>query len=270
MKLLILAALLTMSPPLTYASNNTDIVGTVPRLLTAIIEQNSRYQECTLGNAVSDAMRVYLNSDIAIICGGDLISNIPPGDITLAGIKSVFLEDRTLALADITYAELSGILEAGLSYITLDESERIDSSKSVYDGFPQVSGFVLYYDAAAPPGQRVYEIRIEGNRIDLNDDVHTVTLAATAHMLEGGYGLPSVGTKTVSDQTLSSVTARYIYDGMADYQQGDSRINPMGANSGGLISQIPTGIIFVVALLFLSARLGRRKNRSKDDLLKFD
>ena len=55
-------------------------LGTVPRLLFATSAQNSLYEECTFGNAITDAMVKYTGADIAIINGGVLTGNLQHGD----------------------------------------------------------------------------------------------------------------------------------------------------------------------------------------------
>jgi 5'-nucleotidase len=151
--------LLAMPAALAASGNGTELAGTVPRLLTATSDKNARCVECTMGDAVADAVRKYLGADIAIVNGGDLKANLPGGEITWDELRSAFAEDRPLATAIVTVRQLREILEAGVSHIRMNASERIDEPSSVYDGFPQISGFTLYYDASAPVGQRVHRMR---------------------------------------------------------------------------------------------------------------
>jgi 2',3'-cyclic-nucleotide 2'-phosphodiesterase (5'-nucleotidase family) len=248
-----IAVLLVVAmPAAAFCSSGTDIAGTVPRLLTAISDENAQCHECTLGDAVADALRIYLHSDVAIVCGGDLVRNLPPGEISWDELRGAFAEDRVLATVSVTPKQLRAILEAGLSHITLDASEKIDDKASAYGGFPQISGFALSYHAAFPPGERVKEIRIDGKRIDLDDDVNTIKMAATEFMLEGGYGLPRVAASTVSDMALSAIVARYMNDDeMADYLETGRRIYPIGARDGTLGTMIPIGIIVPIMILFV-------------------
>ena len=260
MTIMFITAATRLLPPVMGAE--TEIVGTVPQLLRAVGERNAGCYETDLGKAVADAARLYLGCDIAIICGGDLAANLYPGEVTINEIKAIFPVDRSLAVATIAISDLRRILEAGLSHITMDESEKIDSLVSTYDGFPQISGFVLRYDASAPPGQRVLEVKINGLTLDLSDDSAHVTLAATEFMLNGGYGLPAVN-NTPRDMTLSTVTARYISDGITGDSLKDRRILMIGADNDGLLTIVPAQYLLLLPLLFVVAYFVTGKDRRK-------
>ena len=259
----ILLHLCIFSNAVLAADSKTEIMGVVPRLLSAVSENYAKCHESSLGNAVADAMRIYLESDIAIICGGDITGDLPAGEVTMDGIKNVFTENRALATANVTIHNLRCILEVGLSHITLDESERIDEQLSEFDGFPQISGFILRYDAAAPVGERVCEIRINDEPVDLDNDENTVKLAASKFMFDGGYGLPKVSGALISEMTYSDVMARYVNDGIDDYSRVGSRIRPMGVNDGGLASQFPAIYIIAPVVLIVFFRVARGKNSNK-------
>ena len=246
----IIAVFLTAAAPITGPSSS-DVAGVVPRLLTAVSDKDARILECTLGDAVADAVRVSLGADIAIVNGGDLVRNLLPGEITYDELRASFKEDRPLAVVTVTPMALRGILEAGLSHITLDSTETIDSAASAYDGFPQISGFTLSYDTTAPPGQRVHEIMLGGKPLELEDDVTAYRLAATAFMLGGGYGLPAINGAVPSELKLSDAVVFYLSQEMPDYSVTGSRIYPMGAQNGSLKALLPMGITVIVIFLIV-------------------
>ena len=266
MTFLVLAALLLFPALPASANSSTEIVGLVPRVLTATIEHNSRYEECSLGSVAADALRIQLKSDVAIVCGGDLIGNLLPGEATYDEIKNVFLDDRFIATANVTIREFCQILEAGLSHVTIDEADRIDEKLSAYDGFPQISGFVMYYDASALPGERIYDIQIGGKKVDISSESETVTLAATAHMLSGGYGLPEVQNALVSDVTLFSASYQYIInEGISEYSPSQQRIHMRGADDGGIAAAyLPIGMLLLLCIVFLVAYISNKTKRDKN------
>ena len=261
------AVLLLLAMPAARAAggNGQELAGTVPRLLTATSDKNARCVECTMGDAVADAVHKYLGSDIAIVNGGDLKANLPAGGITWDALRSSFAEDRPLATATVTVRQLREILEAGVSHIRLNTTERIEEQSSLYNGFPQISGFILDYDTSAPLGQRVHDIIINGESLKLDDDTKTVTLAATAFMLDGGYGLPRVAGAVPSVLTLVDVTARYLNDGMADYLTTGDRIRPMGTADGVLSGPLIAGIIVVAIAISVFGRVGKLKRFGKSE-----
>jgi len=261
----LIAVMLFLAMPAAYAAGGSgqELAGTVPYLLTATSDKDARCMECSLGNAVADAARKYLDTDIAIVCGGDLKGNLPSGDITWDELNGVFAEDRTLATTVVTIGQLQKILEVGVSHIQLNEKERIDPTLSAYDGFPQISGFAFSYDVSAPVGQRVYEINVNGERLDMEDESITFKLAATGFMLEGGYDLPIVEQFTPSEMTLAEITARYINDGMGNLEKTGNRIVPMGTADGVLTGSRIGVIALTVIFVTVFSKVGiRRRGKS--------
>ena len=244
---------------------DTEPVGTLPWKITAVDEENATHEESSLGNVVADAARVCLGTDIAIICGGDITGGLPPGEITWGELHGVFTVDRALATASVTIRELRGMLESGLSHITLDDSERIDGIQSSFDGFPQISGFTLYYDASFAPGERVYDIRIGGESLDLDSEAQNLTIAASEFMLGGGYGIPAADNAVASGMTLSGVTAIYIGDGMPEFNPSERRITMRGAFDSNLSAYLPLQILPFIVIVFLVANVSRGRRVKKTD-----
>jgi len=266
---IIILAVLAAAPAVlstqTASADNTttETVGSLPWKLTAVGEKNSTNEECSLGNLVADAARYYLETDVAIICGGDLAGNLSPGELTKDELIGVFAEDRVLATTSVTVKSLREILETGVSHITLDESEKVDGILSSYDGFPQISGFVFYYDVSSPAGERVYDIKIDGESVDLSDDRRYLTLSAPGYMLEGGYGFPAFDNTALSGVTLSEVTAWYISNGMPGYSRTENRTHIRGAYDGGLAAYVPYQILPFAVILFFIAYTSRSKRGEK-------
>ena len=48
-----------------------------------------KYQECSLGNLITDAMKYSTNAEIAILNGGAIINNILKGNLTKGQIINV-------------------------------------------------------------------------------------------------------------------------------------------------------------------------------------
>jgi len=263
-------SLLILSVIPVSANSGSEITVVVPRLLSAIDNNNARCYESSLGSVVADAVRISLDSDIAIICGGDLANGLLPGKATREEIKNVFIKDQKIAVARVTIKQLRQILERGLANITLDKTERINERLSACDGFPQISGFNLYYDVSAPPGKRVYKIQIQGKSVDLDSDTQTVALGSTEHMLKGGYGLPSVDDVATSEQTLSDVMLRHIVSGLDEYSPTERRIHVRGVNDGGLSAYIPITIFPVLTIVFIVAYLSRSRCESKSQYKTLD
>ncbi|NLP36058.1 MAG: hypothetical protein GX357_00185, partial [Firmicutes bacterium] len=224
--------------------------------------------ESSLGNAVADAVRISLNSDVAIICGGDLAYGLLPGTVTYDEIKNVFTKDSKIAMASLTVKEFRQVLERGLANITLNAFERIDEQLSTYDGFPQISGFKLYYDVSAPPGERVYKILINGENVDLDSETHTLTLGSTVDMLKGEYGHPPVNDIKASELTLSTVMMQYIVNGLSEYSPLERRMQVRGINDGVLSAYMPITIFPILTIVFLVAHFTKSRRETEMEIRK--
>jgi len=248
------------------AGSNAEIVGDVPWLLSAIEDNNAKIYESSLGSAVADAVRISLKSDVAIVCGGELAYGLLPGGITYDEIKSAFTKDSKIAAASLTVKDLRQILERGLANLTLNDSEGVDEKLSAFDGFPQISGFKLYYDVSAPPGKRVYKIVIRGESVDLDSETYTLTLGSTLGMLKGEYGHPPVDDIKESDLTLSEAMLAYIVNGLNEYSPSERRMHMRGINDGGLSAYIPKTIFPVIMIVFLVAHFTKSRREREIEM----
>ncbi len=253
------AAVCLMGPALA-----SEPVGTVPWLLTATSDRNARYQQCTLGDAEADALRKYLSADIAIVNGGDLIGNLPPGEITQDDLRACLREDRPVAVCRVKGQELTLILESALSHVVTDETGEYIADASAHDAFPQISGFRLSYNPSAQPGERIARLTYNDRPIQPED---SFVLAASVHMLNGGYGLPAVAQYEETDETLISVMESYICDGMEDYSIPKTRINAMGVKSQQFLGRysIFTLVVICIIMFLLIAPFTRRVINVKVD-----
>lgn len=87
---------------------------------------------------------------------GDLEQDLPVGEVRWEDVTRAVNEDRQLAEAEITPAQLYALLEELLSHLSVDlADESLDVEASAFAGFPQVSGFLLTVDASAPVGKGV-------------------------------------------------------------------------------------------------------------------
>lgn len=260
---LLLSTLVMLPAAAAQSTDGTEIVAVVPSQLSAIDDNNARCYESSLGSAVADAVRVSLDCDIAVIGGGDLDYGLLPGETTYDEIRHVFIEDRRIASASVTIKELRTILENGLSHIKLDRSEKIDESLSAFDGFPQISGFMFFCDVSAPPGERIYELRINGEKVELDSETQTVTLGSTDYMLSGGYRLLPVDEVELSDLTLSEVFLQYVNDGLKEYSPTVRRIHMRGYYDSGISEFVPVIVFPILAVVFIVAYLSSSRRRTK-------
>ncbi|MBW3624227.1 MAG: nucleoside hydrolase [Armatimonadetes bacterium] len=150
-------------------------VGTTKTPLNAVAE-SVRSQESNLGGLMADAMRANVNADLAIMNAGSIRSNrvYPPGTLTRRDILAMHPFGGIVTAVEATGATVKAALEHGVS--------RLGESVG---RFPQVSGVAFRVDPSAPAGNRVRDVRVNGQPLDPN---RTYKVALTDYMLKGGDG----------------------------------------------------------------------------------
>ncbi len=232
-----------------YAAEEEDEVpiGTVETLLTATNGNGNLVGEMDLCDTVADAARAACGTDIAVVNGGDVIRNLDGGEVTRQDLVDLFLEDRELGTAEISGEDLLELLEYGVSYYVMDMStETVDTEESLFDGFPQISGFTFTVDPTAPVGERIYSLKTsDGTEITADT---RLTLTATVFMLEGGYGYPVLDYQS-TDISLSEALEQHFDDGVLMSPETD-RIRRLGVGETFSFSR-PMILVICIALILL-------------------
>jgi len=126
------------------------VVAESPRELTAAREI-VRTQESELGNLTADALRQATGADVAVVNGGNLRTSLPAGKINKGAVLDVFpFNNRVLTLA-VDGKTLKSMLELSVQYLP-----------AAFGGFLDVSGMTFTVDTKAPAGQRVSEVKVQG------------------------------------------------------------------------------------------------------------
>lgn len=239
------------------------VLGTVESLQQATNNNMCLTAEAELCDTVADAVRSACGTQIAIINGGDLFHNLEGGEATWSNVLFLFTENRPLATAEISGAELLEILEYGVSYAVIDPSTvTLDVEASVFEGFPQISGFSFQYDPTARVGERIrYAELSDGTKV--SDDM-TVTLAATEYMLSGGFGYPAVDSQSAGI-TLAEAMAQYFdVNGGTISDPAMKRIICIGLSDSFAVSR-PTLFVISIAAIMLCFFYGKIRRRSKKE-----
>jgi len=135
---------------------------------------NVRTGETNLGDLITDAMRVKLDTDAAITNGGGIRASIDKGEITQGEIITVLPFGNTSMAIELSGADLKAALEHGVSEYPATEGL-----------FPQVSGIKFTFDGEAEPGNRVQKVWVGGEALDPNK---MYTVATNDFMKAGGDG----------------------------------------------------------------------------------
>lgn len=243
------------------ASEASDVIGAVDTLIRYSEEPGSECIETPLGDVAADGLRYVSGADVAIVNGGELVSNLQAGACTWADVLAVFVENKQIGVASITPAQLWEMLEHGVSYLTLGEDEKTDVEVSPFKGFPQVSGINFKYDISALPGERIQYVLLNDEPVERDDNATIITVCATTFMLEGGYGYPAVEYEGLG-LGLADALAQYISAsetiGLPD--DASERHDSIGTYDKPLISR---GVVFVIALAGCGLAYSTSKIKSK-------
>ena len=98
-----------------------------------------RKQETALGNLCADAFRIMLDTDIAMLNGGGIRSDLPKGEVTFNDLLSVFPFNNTACIATLTGQQLMDVLEFSVSLLPYEDGS-----------FMQVSGLKFNVDSSIP------------------------------------------------------------------------------------------------------------------------
>jgi 5'-nucleotidase len=179
-----------------------------------------RRQESALGNFIADSFRGALKADVALINAGSIRSNTSykPGPITLSTVmKWLPFEDKMVRI-QLSGSELKAALENGVSEAGASES----------GSFPVISGMRFRYNEALPIGQRVLQVEVNGQPLDLKKQY---TLATSHYLSEGKSGyvmFKPVSSKALAASPLDSdVIAQVIRTQKQIAPRVDGRIMPV-------------------------------------------
>ena len=98
-----------------------------------------RKQETAIGNLCADAFRIMLDTDIAMVNGGGIRSDLPKGEVTFNDLLSIFPFNNTACIATLTGQQLWDILEFSVNILPYEDGS-----------FMQVSGLKFNVDSSIP------------------------------------------------------------------------------------------------------------------------
>jgi 5'-nucleotidase / UDP-sugar diphosphatase len=143
-----------------------------------------RNSETALGNIITDGMlakaKKYTEKKVimALQNGGGIREAIPAGKVTTGQVITVLPFTNTLALMDVTGAELKAAFE-----------HSVKDAPKEHGGFLHIAGGKLEYDSSKAAGSRVVSLKYYDETtkeyVDVKDD-QTYTVATNAFTAKGG------------------------------------------------------------------------------------
>jgi 5'-nucleotidase / UDP-sugar diphosphatase len=175
-----------------------------------------RKQECSMGNLVADAMLARVKDqgiDVAIANSGGLRASIDAGEVTMGDVLTVLPFQNTLSTFQVSGEVLKAALENGVSQV-----------EETAGRFPQVAGLTFAFDASAEPGNRVSDVMVGGEPLDM---ARTYGLVSNNYVRNGGDGYEMFKTAANAydyGPDLADVTAEFLAENGPYQPYTDGRI----------------------------------------------
>ena len=167
------------------------------------ISQHLRSTETNLGNLVADAIRADAKADISIANGGSIRGNrvFPAGPLTRRTLIEIQPFDNVICVLALPGRVVLEALNHGVS-----------SLPTANGMFPQVSGLTMSVEPSAPPGDRVRDVKVNGQPLEANK-IYTVAIPDFLLKQGDGYtmfvGQP-VRVAPEAGALISNVLEQYI------------------------------------------------------------
>ena len=172
----------------------SEVVATIPEDLDGERE-HVRTGKTNLSQIVCDAITAETGADFTIVNGGGIRASLSAGDVTLGEVNSVLPFTNIVTVCEITGDEVYQALEHG--YSMLPETNGAFSQTDLD----------VTYDAALPAGERILDVKLNGESIDR---ATTYTVATNDFMAAGGDGYTMFGRITQEGRVLNEVFADYL------------------------------------------------------------
>jgi 2',3'-cyclic-nucleotide 2'-phosphodiesterase (5'-nucleotidase family) len=167
------------------------------------------FEECGMGDMAADALREYMDAEIAIVASGLFHRGLPQGALTRADLNAACYSTANPYCTRLWGAQVRAALERGLD----PAASRLEHGglRGAPVGMPQISGLTVAYDPDAPTGERIRNIEVNGEPLD------PARLYATAHTdaesdARIGYFVPDADQPSTSGVPviLGEVVEEYI------------------------------------------------------------
>ncbi|SHJ92993.1 2',3'-cyclic-nucleotide 2'-phosphodiesterase/5'-or 3'-nucleotidase, 5'-nucleotidase family [Geosporobacter subterraneus DSM 17957] len=157
-----------------------------------------RTGETNLGNLITSAMLNISGADVALTNGGGIRASIEAGDISLKSVVTVLPFGNIVVTRTVKGADIKAALEHGLK-----------PYPEANGGFPHVAGMSFTIDASKPAGERVTNLMVKGQPIELEKEY---LLATNDFMAAGGDGYTMLANKPVGNDfaALDEALISYI------------------------------------------------------------
>ena len=139
--------------------------------------KRDRFEDCTLGILITEAMKQHAKADIAFLSSGTTKLDICPGDVYSSDIDQAIPFKDSIILMEISGTKLMEILE---------QSAKLEADSGGSGGkILQVAGLRFKYSVKLEKGNRVEQVSINGIPIEMEKGY---LAAVSKYLADGGDG----------------------------------------------------------------------------------
>ncbi|KXG78640.1 5'-nucleotidase C-terminal domain-containing protein [Thermotalea metallivorans] len=157
-----------------------------------------RTGETNLGNLITDAMLEVTKADVALTNGGGIRASINEGEITKGEVITVLPFGNYVVVKALKGSDLLAALEHGVSAYPNEAGH-----------FAHVAGLTYKFNPNKPAGQRITEVMVGGEKLDINK---TYKVATNDFLAAGGdkYDMFKTAPTLGEYPGLDEITIQYI------------------------------------------------------------
>lgn len=181
-----------------------------------------RFEECNMGNLITDALRNATGAQIAVHNGGGIRASIDSGEITVGDVLEVLPFNNTFVIFELSGADLVAALENSVS--------RVEATEGT-GRFLQVSGLRFTWDGTREAGRRILSVEVlnEDGDYEVLDPDEVYTIATNDYLFAGGDDYIMFAENSSADydfgRTLDEIVRSYIQQNSPiNYPPNEGRI----------------------------------------------
>jgi 2',3'-cyclic-nucleotide 2'-phosphodiesterase/3'-nucleotidase len=178
----------------------------VGRSAIALSSREARLRDSAIIDLIHRVQLDAGTADISFAAAFTLDATLPAGDVTVRDLAALYIYENTLAVVELTGAEVKDALEHAAGYFRayqpgLTPAELVDPVIPGYN-FDTAEGVEYTLDLRRPRGDRVVDLRFGGAPIDLN---RRFRVAINNYRLNGGGGYRMFRNARVVDQANQEI-----------------------------------------------------------------
>jgi 2',3'-cyclic-nucleotide 2'-phosphodiesterase/3'-nucleotidase len=178
----------------------------VGRSAIALSSREARLRDSAIIDLIHRVQLDAGKADISFAAAFTLDATLPASDVTVRDLAALYIYENTLAVVELTGAEVKDALEHAAGYFRayqpgLTPAELVDPVIPGYN-FDTAEGVEYTLDLRRPRGDRVVDLRFGGAPIDLN---RRFRVAINNYRLNGGGGYRMFRNARVVDQANQEI-----------------------------------------------------------------